>query len=291
MRARTTPLAAAVVLACLLLPDVAHASLFGEENGPLTTLVAQGVAEFIQVGETLTQLKQTYDETAKYVGLAQDAIEGFQEFGAFADSVFTNPQSALASVLPGADALARDLASPESWGRGTGELQRLVKVCLGGGDCVAFREAVTASQARDSISRTFGTSPVRRDDIEVVDIEAAKAISGSMALSAKSTVAGEQARALMEKCLGGTDNQAVAACQAAANLGQLMQVEQTASLNEQVAEGNRLQALELAEKNAQKKRSLQEILERQRMLKAATRDMAPQPMRFAAPDGVGGGAR
>lgn len=291
MRARPTPLAAAVVLACLLLPDVAHASLFGEENGPLTTLVAQGVAEFIQVGETLTQLKQTYDETAKYVGLAQDAIDGFQEFGAFADSVFTNPQSALASVLPGADSLARDLASPESWGRGTGELQRLVKVCLGGGDCVAFREAVTAKQARDSISRTFGTSPVQRDDLETVDTEAAKAISGSMAQTAKSTVAGEQARALMEKCLRGTDNQAVAACQAAANLGQLMQVEQTASLNEQIAEGNRLQALELAEKNSEKKRALQEVLERQRMLKAATRDMAPQSMRFTAPDAVGGGAR
>ena len=291
MRARPSPIAAAVVIACLLRPDVAHASVFGEENGALTALVAQGVAEFVQIGETLTQLKQTYDETAKYVGLVQDAIEGFQEFGAFADSVFKNPQSALASVLPGADSLARDLQSPESWGRGTGELQRLVKVCLGGGGCVAFREAVTANQARDSISRTFGTSPVRRDDIEAVDIEASKAISGGMAQSAKSTVAGEQARALMEKCLRGTDNKAVAACQAAANLGQLMQVEQAASLNEQVAEGNRLQALELAEKNAEKKRALQEILERQKMLKAATKDMAPQPMRFTSPDGVGGGAR
>jgi len=278
----------ALLLFCLRSTD-AHASLFGEENAPLTALVAQGVAQIDQAARTFAQLRQTYDETRKYVGLAQDAVNGFREFGAFSDSVFRDPEHALASAFPDAAALSRDLQSPVSWGTGTGELQRLVRVCLSGGDCIAFREAVTARQVRDSISKTFGTSPLERDDIETIDVEASRSIRDSMAQGSKSAIAGEQARALMVKCTSGTDNPAIAACQAAANLGQLMQLEQTAALNEQVAESNRLKALELAAKNAERKRELQEGLGRQRLLEAGSRNMAPPPMRFIAPaDNIGG---
>lgn len=285
MRTRSSAAASLLIAMLLLQPGIAHASLFGEENGPLTALVAQGVLQLNQAAQTFEQLKQSYEEARKYAGMAQDAIEGFQQFGQFADSVFQNPENALRSAMPDAALLVRDLQTPQSWGRGTGELQRLVRVCLGGGECASFREAVTAQQARDSISKTFGTSPVQRDDVETIDVEAGRAISSSMSVAAKSTVVGEQARALMEKCMGGSGNDAVAACQAAANLGQLMQVEQTATLNEQVAESNRLQALELADKNAEKKRALQEVLERQRMLEAGVHDMAPPQMRITAPSG------
>lgn len=283
MRIRSSSVGAVVIAMLLMQPGVAHASIFGEENGPLTALVAQGVLQLNQAAQTFEQLKQSYEEARKYAGMAQDAIEGFEEFGQLADSVFRNPENALRSAMPDAEYLARDLATPESWGRGTGELQRLVRVCLGGGECGAFREAVTARQARESISKTFGTSPVQRDDIETVDVEAGRAISSSMSVTAKSTVASEQAAALMEKCMGGSGNEAVAACQAAANLGQLMQVEQTATLNEQIAQSNRLQALELASKNAEKKRALQEVLERQRMLEAGVHDMAPPQIRVTTP--------
>lgn len=272
--------AAVVIVVFGLSPGVARASLFGEENGPLTALVAQGAAQLVQAAETFAQLKQMYDETRKYVGMAEDAVNGFKEFSAFTDSVFRNPENALRSVMPEATTLYDELRAPQQWGRGTGELQRLVKVCLGGGDCVAFREAVSARQARDSISQTFGTVPVRRADIETVDLEAGRAISQGMSVASQSTLAGAQARALMEKCMGGTTNDAVLACQAAANLGQLMQVEQTAALNEQVAESNRLQALELAQKNAEAKRRVHEVLERQKMLEAGAQDMAPPEFRL-----------
>lgn len=283
MRIRSSAAASLVVALLLLQPGVAHASLFGEENGPLTALVAQGVAQIQQAAQTYAQLKQTYEETKRYVGLAEDAVNGFRDFGAFADSVYRNPGNALRSAMPDAEYLARDLASPQAWGRGTGELQRLVRVCIGGGDCGAFREAVTARQARDSISQTFGTAPVRRDDIETVDIEAGRAISGGMSVAATSTVASQQAAALMEKCMSGSGREAVEACQAAANMGTLMQVQQTASLNEQMATANRLQALELANKNAEKKRALQQQLERQRMLEAGLGDMAPPQVRIIGP--------
>lgn len=285
MRTRSSAVASFFIALLLLQPGVARASIFGEENAALSALVTQGVAQITQAAETFTQLKQTYEETRRYVGLAQDAIDGFREFGEFADSVYRNPTNALRSAMPDAEALARDLQTPQSWGKGTGELQRLVRVCLSGGNCTAFREAVTAREARDSISRTFGTSPVQRDDIDTIDIEAGRAISGGMSVAAKSTVASEQAAALMEKCMSGSDQQAVAACQAAANMGTLMQVQQTASLNEQMAEANRLKALELAEKNADKKRALQQVIERQRMLEAAVPSMAPPSMRITPPEG------
>lgn len=291
MRVSLVPATSVALVSFCLWPALAHASLFGEENGPLTALVAQGVAQINQAAQTFAQLKQTYDETRKYVGLAQDAVNGFKEFGAFSDSVFRNPGNALATAFPDAAALSRDLSSPASWGAGTGELQRLVKVCLSEGRCVAFREAVTARQARESISKTFGTSPIMRDDIETIDVEASKSIRDSMVQGSKSAVAGEQARALMRKCTSGTDNQAVAACQAAANLGQLLQLEQTAALNEQVAESNRLQALELASKNSERKRELREVLRRQRMLEAGSENMAPPAMRFTAPADDTGGLR
>lgn len=286
MPTRSSVLATLMLATALLRPGVARASLFGEENGPLTTLVAQGVAQLVQAGQTFEQLKQSYEEARKYAGMAQDAIEGFQQFASYANSVYQNPESALRSAMPDAEALMRDLQTPQAWGRGTGELQRLVRVCLsGGGDCASFREAVTARQARDSISQTFGTSPVQRDDLETIDIEAGRAISSGMSVAAKSTLAGEQARALMEKCMSGTGNEAVAACQAAANVGQLMAVEQTATLNEQMAESNRLKALELADKNADKKRALAQQLERQRLLEAGVPEMAPPQMRVMTPAG------
>lgn len=283
-----TPL---VALSLALLAPPARASIFGEENVQLLALVSQGIEEINQAGQTVAQLKQTYDETRKYVGLAQDAVDGFQQFGAFTDSVFKNPGQALRSAMPGFEELSRDLQSPASWGKGTGELQRLVRVCLGGGDCTSFREAVTAKQARESISRTFGTSPVQRDDIEAVDVEAGRAISSSMAAVASSSVAGEQARALMDKCMEGADNKAVAACQAAANLGQLMQVEQTATLNQQLAQSNRLKALELAETNSARKRALREIRERHEMLQAGAKAMVPPVMRLSPVPNEMGGAR
>jgi hypothetical protein len=265
----------------LAVPGPAQASLFGEENGPLTTLVAQGVAGLIQAGDTFQQLKQTYDETKKYVGLVQDAVEGFNEFRAFADSIVNQPANALGSVMPDAAYLVRDLQSPASWARGTGELQRLVRVCLGGGGpCAQFKQAVDARQAREAISATFGTAPLANPALDTVDTEAAYAIHASTAELAKATLAGEQARALLRKCTAGTDARAMQACQSAANLGQVLQLEQTAALNAQLAEANRLQALELAARNSDDKRALLQALERQRMLQEGVRRMAPTPWRF-----------
>lgn len=275
-----------LLLVCLLAaPGRARASLFGEENGPLTALVVQAVMAFEQGAQSLAELRQTYEETKKYVGLAQDAVKGFNDFANFASGVVNDPTNALASVMPDAAYLVRDIQSPQNWGRGTGELQRLVRVCLAGnGECGQFREAVTAQAARDAISKTFGTAPVPNDAIETVDTEAAVAIRGSMASDAKATMAAEQAKALMRKCTSGTSNEAMQACQSAANLGQLLQVEQTALMNQQLAESNRLKAVELAAQNADKKQAVIETFERAKMLDEGLRRMTPKPYLFEEPN-------
>lgn len=279
-------LVAALVVASLVTPREARASIWGEENVSLLALVAQGLEQISQGAKQFEQLQRTYEETRRYVSMAQDAVDGFREFGAFADSIYSNPTHALATAFPDAEALTRDLRSPQSWAQGTGELQRLVRVCLSGGDCATLRDAVTAKQVRDSISQTFGTSPIRSSSIETVDVEASRGISLSTAQTAKAQLTAEQARALMEKCRKGTDQSAIAACQAAANLGQLMQVEQTAELNAQMAEANRLKSLELADKNAEKKATLLQALERQKMLEAGSTQMAPPTFLIGEEDPV-----
>lgn len=272
-----------VLVMLLAFPRPANASVFGEENGALTTLVAQGIAMLTQAAETFKQLKETYDETKKYVGMVQDAINGFNEFRAFADSIVRDPNSALANMLPDAAYLVRDIQSPSSWGQGTGELQRLVSVCLSGEGpvvCAQFHEVVTAAEAKAAISRTFGTTPLKNAAIETLDTEAAVAIRGGMAGSAKASVAAAQAKALMKHCTEGTDNAAVQACQSAAALGQLMELEQVALMNEQLAEANRLKAIEMSAKNAEAKRNLTQALDRQRMLEEGAKHMAPVPYQF-----------
>jgi len=277
-------LVVAVLVAYLASPSVARASMFGEENTPLYALVAQGVEQIAQGAQQFAQLVEMVDQTRKYVGMAQDAVNGFKEFGAYADSIYKNPGQALSTAFPDAETLTRDLTTPQAWGQGTGELQRLVRVCLSGGNCASFREAVAAKQVRESISQTFGTSPVQRDSLDTVDIEASRGISMSTAHSAKSQLTVEQARALMEKCRGGTDQSAIAACQAAGSLGSLMQVEQTAELNAQMAESNRLKAIELADKNAEKKATLMQAVERQKMLEAGSKLMVPPTFLMGAED-------
>lgn len=281
----------ALLLALLLaVPQAARASIFGEENGPLAALVAQGVANLAKAADTLRTIQQTYDETRRYVGMAQDAVNGFNSFRAYADSVLREPAAALGNTLPGGAYLARELKSPHGWGAGTGELQRLVTVCLTGSQagCTLYPEAVQALAARDAIAATHGLGPGRLggaddrtgDAQQVADIEAARAIKGATEANGRASLAAAQAQALMEKCTAGTDSAAMQACQSAANVGQLLQVQQTALLNEQLAEANRLKAVELAGRNGEAKRAEWQKQQRDAMLREATELMAPPRVRF-----------
>lgn len=76
----------------------AHASIFGEENGALSTLVAQGVAELVQVGEFVST-------ASEQLQLARDVYAGVNEFINFDPQAFFDGQKSqwLAEVPLAAD--------------------------------------------------------------------------------------------------------------------------------------------------------------------------------------------
>lgn len=239
----------------------------------LTTLVAQSASQLTQLSQTLVTLRQTYEETRRYVGMADDAIRTFEGMRQFGTAVIHQPDVAFGSLFPDAGSLRRELQAPSNWGRGTGELQRRVSLCLVGAQgCTQVYERLTGQQAALAISSTFGTLPseVQRDDIRVLDTEAARALVASSSAEGQAAVSRAQYDALVSKCTATGD---VTACQAAANMAAILQVRGTADLNEQVALGNRLKAVELAADAAKTKREEREAAQRRDAVRSGFQDM------------------
>lgn len=263
---RALPLLAVAVL---LLPARARA----QADIPfLTTLVAQSASQLTQLSQTLTTLRQTYEETRRYVGIADDAIRTFEGMKQFGTAVIHQPDAAFGSLFPDAAYLRRELQSPTAWGAGTGELQRRVSLCLGGAQgCTQVYERLTSQQASSAISATFGTLPagVRRDDIQAIDTEAARTLVASSSAEGQAAVSRAQYDALLSKCTAGD----VTSCQAAANMAEILQARGTADLNEQMALSNRLKAVELANTAAKAKAEEREALERRDAVRNGFRDM------------------
>lgn len=263
---RALPLLAVAVL---LLPARARA----QADIPfLTTLVAQSASQLTQLSQTLTTLRQTYEETRRYVGIADDAIRTFEGMKQFGTAVIHQPDAAFGSLFPDAAYLRRELQSPTAWGAGTGELQRRVSLCLGGAQgCTQVYERLTSQQASSAISATVGTLPagVRRDDIQAIDTEAARALVASSSAEGQAAVSRAQYDALLSKCTAGD----VTSCQAAANMAEILQARGTADLNEQMALSNRLKAVELANTAAKAKAEEREALERRDAVRNGFRDM------------------
>jgi hypothetical protein len=261
-------LAPVAALALLVLPARAHA----QADIPfLTTLVAQSASQLTQLSQTITTLKQTYDETRKYVGMAEDAVRTFEGMRQFGEAVIRQPDLAFGNLFPDAAALRREIQSPQMWGQGTGELQRRISLCLGGASgCTQVYERISGRQAQQAIADTFGTVPVGRDDLAAIDAEAARAIVGASVAEGQAEVSRAQYDALLTRCTTAGD---VTACQAAANMATILQARGTADLNEQMALNNRLKAVELASEAAKEKRKSREAKERVDAVRNGFRDM------------------
>lgn len=249
------------IASVLLLPGLARASLFGEENGPLTTLVAQSAVQISQAIETVATLKETYDETKRYVAMAQEAVDAFEGMKSFGDSIINRPDEALGQLFPDLTSIRGEIDTPASWMTGTGELQRRVRVCLSSSqECGQFYERLRGRQAQEAITGTFGTVPakVTRNDIAATDSEAAAALVNASIQEGKAAVGRERFDALLSKCTAGD----ITSCQAAANMANILEAKGVADLNEQVATSNRLQATQLANQSGAQKREVREAQQR-----------------------------
>lgn len=246
----------------LLWPTRARADLWGADLGPLTSLVSQSAVQISQFAEAIQTASEIYEETKKYVGMAQDAVDTFQSVASWGQQVLQRPDQALDSMFPDMARIRNEIASPETWRQGTGELQRRMQVCLSGSNqCGQFYERITGQQAQQAISDTYGTAPIGRNDIMATDSEAAAAMVESSVQVGRAAVSQEKYDALLGKCTEGD----VTSCQAAANMASILEAKGIADLNTQMATSNRLHATQLAVEASREKR---EALEAQQRSKA-----------------------
>jgi hypothetical protein len=270
--------AVSVLLLVVLVPLEARASLWGEENAPLYTLVTQGIEELAQGLETFTTLKETYDETRKYVGYAEDAVRAFKDFQNFGEEVLARPQGLVENLFPDIQSYRRLGSGTGPWAEGTGELARVIRQCVGKGaarGCAQFQDAVTVRQARHALEQTFGTVAAQNLEVSAVDYEASVAMSSASALMGRNAVLREQAKALLRQCTEGSSDGAIAACQGAAHAAAILQMQQLAGVADALGELNRLHAVRLAQENAERKRELNEAEARLEAVRAGSLRLVP----------------
>ena len=279
-----------LALLCLLAAQTARADPFGGDIPILTGILVQATDQVTRMSETLATLRSTYEDARRVAGYADDAYQAFNEFQHFNAELFRQDVTrSLEMAFPDVGYFRRQASDTGPWAKGSGELQRLITLCLTGGTagCTQVQEAITLQQARDALSSTFGTAPEGAYDLKAVDHEAAVAIASSSAQQGRSAEAREVSKRLLSQCgvdpVGNVisksrDPRVLAQCQAAAASAQIVALQQNADLADQVAETNRLQAMQLAQKNQDRKRELYEAMERRFFLLESANGAAYRPV-------------
>src|SRR5262245_54759990 len=152
----------ALSLMVALVAVPARADMFGGDLPLLGGLVAQTAQTVTTLGETLATLRQSYEEAKRVAGYADDAYRAFKSFQSYSAELFAGGVGqGLETAYPDVAYFRRQASGVEPWARGSGELQRLVKLCIGGpaGSCGDFQEAINYQQAREALASTFGTAP------------------------------------------------------------------------------------------------------------------------------------
>ena len=286
------PRAIALALALLVLcaAPLARADVFGADLPILSGLLIQATDQVTRMTETLGTLKKTYDDARRVAGYADDAAQAFNQFRNFNAQLFRQDLAqSLETAYPDIGYFRRQASDAGPWARGSGELQRLVSLCFTGGrtGCTQLQEAISFQQARDAVSSTFGLAPEGAYDLKAVDHETAVALASSSAQQGRGVTARDVSRQLLSQCgvdahgnvtASSTDARVLAQCQAAAASAQIVALRQGADLADQVAEGNRLQALQLSQHSADRKRELAEAQERRALLLEAAGAAARRPV-------------
>jgi len=288
----------ALAFALALMPGVARADLYGGDLPLLTAIVANGADEISQLSQSIAQAKKTYDETRRLAGYADDAVKAFNSVKSLNGAMFgQSVVNGLDLAFPEVAQIQNDVAQHNglsTWGQGTGELGMLVTGCArygpGGFSCGQLQRAVTAEDARKTISATFGTAPATSPRATAMDSDAAVGLAASSSQVGRNQVTRAQMAALLEQCSGGTDSDSIAACQAAANAAQIQGVQTQSYLSDQAALQTRLQADHLAQANAEHKDSLaRQEAERQLLLEGSDKGaLRPVSVKTEGIDILGG---
>lgn len=252
---------------------------------PLLGVMAANSAQTLSTLNTsLQQARASYDEIKRMAGIAQEAKDAFEEFRNFNTDLLGEGRDMLDEAFPEVGRIrdeAAHLSAGGRWASNNGELRRMVRVCLTGGDCTEARQALTYSETRTAITTVFGLAP--NGVLDAVDSEAAVAVTASAATEGRSTATREYADELMKQCIAkrATGSQAaLAACQAAAAAAEIAALEGNANVADGVAQGNRIAAMQLMLESEKRKRDLQEAHERRQVVLDGAKKMTEPPPRI-----------
>lgn len=241
------PLWPIVLLSSLMLASPARADAVGADLPLLGQLIISSAQQLSQLQEQLATLRQSYEEVRTVAGYADDAAKAFQAFQADKGDFGQPLQDALFNTFPDLAYFDRQARSSGPWAQGTGELQLHLRACLSaamsGSACAEVEQALSVQDVSHALDATFG--PARTNAGRAATREAAIALAASQAQVQRDALTSEHARKLSALCTG-SEGQALASCQAAAGLAQVETLAQTAALSDQLAESNRLAAIDAA---------------------------------------------
>jgi hypothetical protein len=249
----------------VLVSSTALADLYGADLSFLSEIAGTSASELSQVSQVLTTAQQEYQQAKKVAGYADDAVRAYQSFQTMGSQLFSgNAVSVLSTAFPEVGEIQRAASGTGPWAQGTGELTRVISACLTGSACFQTGAPVTVANAKTAITGTFGQPlPVAGGiETQAMDHEAATGIAAASSQLGKDQEARTQAKALMKNCTGGTDDDSLAACQAASGAATILQAQQTADLTDQIAESNRLESVRVAQENGRRKREIDEAVQR-----------------------------
>ena len=260
-RSLQAALFAGSVLVLVAAPE-ASADLFGGDIPLLSALVSQGAQQLSTATQVLRGVNTEVTAAQKLVGFATEARTIFTQFAHARVGDFGADGLGLASGTPPVSDKSRLVSGVAAWAPVTGELKPVAVQCLsasGSSACRQMHEAITPRDAQTALSQTFG--PARRADTRAGDYEASRALSlADTHQQQESSRAALSAASRSTACASGSDSAVCALAQTARQESQLD------TINEQLAEGNRLRATHLALQNAERKQSLDEAEARQKVV-------------------------
>lgn len=248
------------ILVLVAAPE-ASADLFGGDIPLLSTLVTQGTQQLSTTSQVLHGINDQATSTQKLVGFATQAQAAFTSFARGRVADFGADALGLAKGTSPVSDKSRLASGVVPWAPATGELTTVASQCVpaGGAGTSACREmhtAITPTDAQTALSGTFG--PALRPDTQAGDYEASRLLSAADThQQQESARAAVSAASRSTACVSGGDSTVCGLAQTARQESQLDTV------NQQLAEGNRLQATRLALQNAERKRALGDVQERQ----------------------------
>lgn len=265
-------------LALLLASPEALADFFGGDLSLLSTLVSQGAQELSTAAQALTAVRDGATSAQRLVGFATQAQNMFTHFSSARVGDFGADGFGLGHGTPPVSDASRLRSGVAAWAPATGELHSVTRECAGAAACRQVHDALTPSDAQTALQHTFG--PAQNADTLAGDYEVARALSAADThQQQEGSRAAVSAASRLTACATGGD---AVVCSLAQTARQESQLD---SVNEQLAEGNRLLAVHLALQNAERKRALGEAQERRTAVEEGFKALRP-PAVVVSADGV-----